>query len=212
MISPRWIIFGSIITGLLLSIFLYNLNVHAFSYSPKIAGEVNATDHSIVKIGSRIQSTKNIDSNQTAIYNQGNSNCNISTRFPQDILRWCGIITQNALEQGLDANLLAALILQESAGDPLAFSHSGAVGLMQVMPRDGIAAHFMCKNGPCFTDRPTIEDLQQPEFNIAYGSKMLANLISRHGSIREALRSYGPMDVGYRYSDIVIGLYNQYIN
>jgi len=44
--------------------------------------------------------------------------------------------------------LIAAVILQESGGDPSAYSSSGAVGLMQVMPRDGIAAEFMCVNGP----------------------------------------------------------------
>lgn len=81
---------------------------------------------------------------------------------------------------------------------------------MQVMPRDGKAASFMCKNGPCFANRPSSAELYDPEFNIKFGTKMLAGLISREGNIRDALKSYGPMDVGYYYADIVLGLYEQY--
>jgi hypothetical protein len=105
----------------------------------------------------------------------------------------------------LDPNLIAAVMLQESGGQHLAYSHSGAVGLMQVMPRDGIAQKFMCKNGPCFTNRPTISELEDPDFNVAYGTGMLAGLNNRFGNIRDALKSYGPMDVGYSYADISAG-------
>lgn len=79
---------------------------------------------------------------------------------------------------------------------------------MQVMPRDGIAAGFICINGPCFANRPSIEELQDPKFNIMYGSEMLAGLIREHG-LREGLRLYGPKDVGYYYSDIVLNLYKK---
>jgi len=78
------------------------------------------------------------------------------------------------------------------------------------MPRDGLAAGFMCKNGPCFHKRPSIAELQDPEFNIAYGSKMLAGLYHKSGSMREALKSYGPMDAGYSYSDKVLGIYKRF--
>jgi soluble lytic murein transglycosylase-like protein len=109
-------------------------------------------------------------------------------------------------KRGLAPDLIAALILQESGGNSTAYSHSGAVGLMQVMPRDGLAASFMCKAGPCFTNRPSIEDLQDPEFNISYGTKMLAGLNQKYGDMR-SVKAYGPMDVGYYYADIVLGLY-----
>ena len=108
------------------------------------------------------------------------------------------------------AFLSAAVIWQESGGDPAAYSHSGAVGLMQVMPRDGIAAAFMCPNGPCFANRPAITELEDPEFNISYGVGMLAGLYQRYGDLRQALKAYGPMDVGYSYADTVLGLYQQY--
>lgn len=122
---------------------------------------------------------------------------------------WCDLIVKGAEENALDPLLVAAVIWQESGGDPLAYSSSGAVGLMQIMPKDGIAAEKVCINGPCFADRPTIQELQDPEFNIRYGCRMLASLITRLGSVREALMAYGPEDIGYEYADTVLGLYEK---
>jgi hypothetical protein len=139
-----------------------------------------------------------------------NNDCQVSPNFPDKILGWCELITQYAKQNSLDPNLIAAVVLQESGGQQLAYSHSGAVGLMQVMPRDGIAEKFMCKNGPCFSSRPTISELQDPEFNIAYGTRMLAGLKERFGNIRDALKSYGPMDVGYSYADKVLAILQRY--
>jgi len=136
--------------------------------------------------------------------------CTLPTSYPQDVLQWCDLIEDSAQEAGLPAALIAAVILQESGGDPLAYSSSGAVGLMQVMPRDGIAAEFMCVNGPCFASRPTIEELQDPAYNIAYGSQMLAGLYAKYGSYREALFHYGPMNIGYHYADLVIKIWENY--
>ena len=136
--------------------------------------------------------------------------CSLPASYPEKVLRWCEPIERYAHETGLPANLIAAVILQESGGNPDAYSHSGAVGLMQVMPRDGIAANFMCINGPCFAARPTIEELKDPDYNIAYGSRMLANLSTKHGSYREGLFRYGPMDVGYRYADLVLTIWENY--
>lgn len=137
-------------------------------------------------------------------------NCQVSSSYPDGILQWCEIITAQAMQAELSPNLIAAVILMESGGDEIAFSGSGAVGLMQVMPRDGIAASFECINGPCFASRPTIEELQEPGFNVEYGSQMLAGLISKLGSEREALKAYGPMDVGYSYADRVLAIYENY--
>jgi hypothetical protein len=136
--------------------------------------------------------------------------CEVSHRFPQSVMQWCGMITKLARQADLPPNLVAAVILQESGGDATAYSSSGAVGLMQVMPRDGIAAGFECINGPCFASRPTIEELQKPEFNVDYGTSMLASLIARTGSPREALKAYGPMDVDYSYADKVLAIYENY--
>lgn len=136
--------------------------------------------------------------------------CRVSGRYPEKVRQWCQVITYYADKHGLDPDLIAALIWQESGGNPLAYSHSGAVGLMQVMPRDGLAANFMCKNGPCFTHRPSIDELQDPGFNVNYGTRMLAGLNGKYGNLRDALKYYGPMDVGYYYADKVLGIYQSY--
>jgi hypothetical protein len=39
---------------------------------------------------------------------------------------------------------------------------------------------------------------------------MLAGLVRKHGEVREALKAYGPMNVGYYYADIVLGHYRRY--
>jgi hypothetical protein len=39
---------------------------------------------------------------------------------------------------------------------------------------------------------------------------MLAGLINRLGSLREALKAYGPMDMGYSYADRVLAIYENY--
>lgn len=136
--------------------------------------------------------------------------CALSSSYPESVLQWCEMITRVANQAELPPNLIAAVILQESGGDANAFSTSGAVGLMQVMPRDGIAASFECINGPCFASRPTIEELQDPSFNVEFGTRMLARLIGRMGSLREALKAYGPMDMDYRYADNVLTIYQNY--
>jgi soluble lytic murein transglycosylase-like protein len=136
--------------------------------------------------------------------------CDVSENYPETILQWCELITHFSDTNGLDPDLIAALIWQESGGNPVAYSRSGAVGLMQVMPRDGLAASFMCQNGPCFVNRPAIADLQDPKFNIKYGTGMLAGLSSKYGDIREALKYYGPKDVDYYYADKVLGIFQNY--
>jgi soluble lytic murein transglycosylase-like protein len=136
--------------------------------------------------------------------------CSLPASFPPTVLRWCPAIEANAYQTGLPASLIAAVVLQESGGDPQAYSHSGAVGLMQIMPRDGLAAEFMCINGPCFASRPTIAELEDPDFNLAYGSRMLADLGTKHGSYREGLFRYGPMDMGYAYADRVLSIWETY--
>jgi len=135
--------------------------------------------------------------------------CSLPMSYPPDVLQWCDLIETSAQRNDLPARLIAAVILQESGGDSDAYSSSGAVGLMQVMPRDGIASEFICPNGPCFANRPTIEELEDPAFNITYGSQMLAGLYAKHGSYRDALYHYGPID-GYYYADLILKIWSNY--
>lgn len=136
--------------------------------------------------------------------------CALSASVRPEVRQWCALVMRYAAENNLDPNLIAAVMTQESGGNPQAYSKSGAVGLMQVMPRDGLAAGFMCPNGPCFASRPSMEELFDPEFNIAYGTRMLAGLIQKHGNVRDALMKYGPANVGYYYADIVLNIYSSY--
>lgn len=142
--------------------------------------------------------------------NENSNGCSLPSRFPDSVRQWCGWIERYAAEVGLEPRLVAAVMLQESGGKADAYSHSGAVGLMQVMPRDGLAADFMCSGRPCFSSRPSMDELFEPEYNISYGTRMLAALVSRHGNVRDALKAYGPMDMGYRYADIVLSIYENY--
>jgi hypothetical protein len=136
--------------------------------------------------------------------------CDVSSMYPAEVTQWCALITEYARKNFLPPDLIAAVIWLESGGNPSAYSKSGAVGLMQVMPRDGIAASFMCVNGPCFTNRPSTDELYEPEFNIKYGTQMLTGLLNKHGSYRDALKAYGPMDAGYTYADKVLSIYERH--
>ena len=138
------------------------------------------------------------------------SDCSLSVSYPDSIQQWCEWIEKYAQQNNLEPDLIAAMMLQESGGNPQAYSKSGAVGLMQVMPRDGLAAGFMCPNGPCFASRPSMDELYEPEYNISYGTGMMGGLVNKYGNLRDALKAYGPMNVGYYYADLVLGIFQQY--
>lgn len=134
----------------------------------------------------------------------------LSSFFPPAIQQWKLEIENQARVNGMDANMIASVILLESGGDALAFSSCGAVGLMQVMPRDGLAASFTCNGQPCFATRPSMAELFNPQFNIEYGTGLLKSLYKRNGDWREALFSYGPIDLGYDYADRVLSILDRY--
>lgn len=134
-------------------------------------------------------------------------NCALHSSYPGSVRQWCALIQAAAAEHHLDPNLVAAVMQQESGGDPNAYSGSGAVGLLQVMPSDGIAASFYCVAGPCFAGRPSSQQLFDPQFNITYGTQMLAGLVNRYQDVRQALVSYGPANVGTTYADTVLAIY-----
>jgi soluble lytic murein transglycosylase-like protein len=137
------------------------------------------------------------------------SDCSLAPSYPGAVTQWCSLIDKYAQEQNLDPNLVAAVIFEESGGNPQAYSSSGAVGLMQIMPRDGLAANFTCGSSPCFSSRPSMNELYDPETNIAYGTRMLGSLYNKYGNLRDALLAYGPTGMGYAYADIVLGIYNR---
>ena len=89
-------------------------------------------------------------------------------------------------EQGIDMELLQALIATESGFDPLAVSPRGAVGLMQVMPttaeRYGVTAD---------KKTPVAKKLTDPRTNIRAGARYLRDLIRMFpGQLELALAAY----------------------
>jgi soluble lytic murein transglycosylase-like protein len=75
------------------------------------------------------------------------------------------IIDRVSAEQGVDAKLIRALIKVESAYQPRARSHKGAMGLMQLMP--ATAREYAAK------------DPYDPESNIQAGVRYLKTLLER---------------------------------
>ena len=201
--GPSLVIRGAIFAATLLSLLLFAITANA-SYPPALPSEV-ILDKKVSAVGDIVSVS------QAAVNpDDAGGKCSVSDQFPASVLQWCELITRYAARHSLPSDLVAALIWQESSGDPQAYSRSGAVGLMQIMPSDGQAASFECVNGPCFSNRPTTEELKDPEFNIAFGTRMLANLFAHSGNLRDALKSYGPMNVGYDYADKVMSLFRNY--
>lgn len=129
--------------------------------------------------------------------------CQLSKAYPAKVRAHCQLIEKYARKNNLPANLVAALIWQESGGNPKAYSKSGAVGLMQIMAKDGLSGQLY---GSMFASRPTVKQLYDPEYNVKWGTRFLASLYKRHGNYRDALKYYGPANVGYYYADIVLRL------
>lgn len=197
---------GLVLRGSFIGIFIVILLTNGIMTD---ATTSDTASHMETSTDTQVSDAEIVETNSEVPEYNGNG-CIVSSNYPAKITQWCELITQYAHRNGLEPDLIAALIWQESGGNKLAYSKSGAVGLMQVMPKDGIAASFMCVNGPCFSNRPSTKELQDPEFNIKYGTKMLAQLLRRNGTLRDALKSYGPMNVGYYYADKVLGIYQRY--
>jgi hypothetical protein len=86
------------------------------------------------------------------------------------------IITSMAETHGVDPMLVRALIRVESADQPTARSHKGAMGLMQLMP--STARLYKVRNP------------YDPKANIAAGVKHLKSLLDRFRTVDLALAAY----------------------
>ncbi|MGH9456267.1 MAG: transglycosylase SLT domain-containing protein [Thermoanaerobaculia bacterium] len=101
-------------------------------------------------------------------------------------------IREAAADNGLDPYLLMALIRQESAFNPDARSHAGAIGLMQLMPATGLEL-----GNRLYTSFSEAR-LSNPEVNIELGSHYLRRVIRLlDGNVELALAGYngGPYRV-----------------
>ena len=98
--------------------------------------------------------------------------------------RFEGSIARAARETNVDPELILAVVMEESAGNPDAVSSKGAIGLMQLLP--GTARDV------------GVQDPLQPAQNIAGGARYLKMMLDRFGGERElALAAYnaGPGNV-----------------
>lgn len=87
------------------------------------------------------------------------------------------IITQAADKHDVDPALVKAIIMAESAYDPMALSKKGAVGLMQIMPRTA--------------EMIGSEDMYDPVYNINAGVKYLKILLNQFdGDLELTLAAY----------------------
>lgn len=80
-----------------------------------------------------------------------------------------------ASETGVDAPLLAALVQQESGGNPSARSSAGAIGLTQLLPS---------------TAKDLGVDPNDPDQNLRGGALFLKQQLDRFGDVRKALAAY----------------------
>jgi Rod binding domain-containing protein len=93
------------------------------------------------------------------------------------IAQWQPYIQEAAQKFGVDTNLIAAVIAQESAGNPSAVSSKGAKGLMQLM--DSTAKDL------------GVSQVFHPRQNILGGAKYLKQLLDKYnGNEALALASY----------------------
>src|SRR4029077_7119495 len=94
-------------------------------------------------------------------------------------------VREAATRNGVDAELINALIAVESGFNERAVSPRGAVGLMQLMPTT--AARYMGKDQ---SPRDIAVRLAEPRTNIGLGTRWMAELLKRHGRIDIALAAW----------------------
>lgn len=96
------------------------------------------------------------------------------------------VVKHAGAADGLDPDLLQALMREESALDPKALSWAGALGLCQLMPPTAaeVAAELKLK-------RPSQAQLLEPDLNVQLGARYLANLLLRARGVKPfALAGY----------------------
>lgn len=92
---------------------------------------------------------------------------------------WLPYIKQYATKYGVDPNFVAAIMFQESGGNPQAISSVGALGLMQIMPSTGMG---VCGYSP--------DKLKNAIYNIDCGVKYIADIYKTYRDYRYVAAGY----------------------
>ncbi|HSB61294.1 MAG TPA: lytic transglycosylase domain-containing protein, partial [Vicinamibacteria bacterium] len=100
-------------------------------------------------------------------------------------LRFEDSLRAKAVDEGLDASLVAALILQESTFDAQALSRAGARGLMQVIPATG---RKLARDLRVPFRKAALHD---PETSLDFGTRYLRQMSDRYeGQVERVLAAY----------------------
>ncbi len=103
-----------------------------------------------------------------------------------NVARFAPLVARSARENGLEPELVKAVIAVESGYDPAVVSAKGAVGLMQVLPDTG-ERYGMAGDAK----RSVADKLKEPAINLRVGTRYLKELVARYaGDLELALAAY----------------------
>ena len=91
--------------------------------------------------------------------------------MPKTVTAWWPFLEDAGSRHGIDPVLLGIVMLVESGGNPRAGSGTGALGLMQVVPR---YHPTLCLDAQC-------QSAFDPEHNVEVGANYLAECMARYG-------------------------------
>lgn len=104
----------------------------------------------------------------------------LSPYWSPAVQAWSVQIAKVAQVNGIDPDLVAAVVNAESNGNPTGVSHVGAVGLMGVMP-----------SGPGMEWRPSTDELKDPGLNVRWGVAIFTDILRQSGGdVFSALAAY----------------------
>lgn len=115
----------------------------------------------------------------------------LSPFWGPQIRQWSIYIGLLSHEYGVDPDLIAAIIENESNGTEDVVSEAGAIGLMGVMPY-----------GPELQSRPSAESLLNPYTNLNWGVAILTDILQQSGGdVYAALAAY---NAGWEFADTAV--------
>lgn len=107
------------------------------------------------------------------------------------------MIDDIAVRSGVDPNIVKAIIMEESGGNPNAVGDNGeSIGLMQIQPK-----HHKKK-----MEELGIVSLFDPQENVILGCSILSDLYDKYGNYEDALSAYnsGNTEDGKAYAERIL--------